>query len=147
MMLRCCTGLLPMFCTAILQAIFVVPLQCAASAPLPCPNQTSMVAGLHTCSPSLHDAVSGSVETNLAVQLGCNVCHADSGVVVSCEDAPRGAALLFLRGAPGVIRSMVRDDSVPADFDNVCTTTLSLCAHCSDDSLQSRPFLSAVACC
>lgn len=45
-----------------------------------------------------------------------------AGVVVMCEDAPRGSALLFLRGAPAVIRSLVNPATIPDDFDNVCIT-------------------------
>jgi len=42
-----------------------------------------------------------------------------SGAVVLSEDAPHGAALLFLRGAPAVIKSLVDPATVPADFDQV----------------------------
>lgn len=42
-----------------------------------------------------------------------------SGAVVLSDDAPPGSALLFLRGAPAVIRSIVKPASVPADFDQV----------------------------
>ncbi len=40
-----------------------------------------------------------------------------SGVVVAADDGPPGEALLFLRGAPSVIRDLVRPSSVPRDFD------------------------------
>ena len=42
-----------------------------------------------------------------------------SGVVVAASDAPAGLALLFLRGAPAAIKSLVKPASVPPDFDNV----------------------------
>ena len=42
-----------------------------------------------------------------------------SGVVVLSSDAPPGAALLFLRGAPAVIRKLVNPATVPPDFDQV----------------------------
>ena len=42
-----------------------------------------------------------------------------SGMVVESRDAPRGAALLFLRGAPAVMKSLVDPASVPADFQQV----------------------------
>lgn len=42
-----------------------------------------------------------------------------SGVVVFSNDAPKGSALLFLRGAPAVIRDLVQPASVPANFNEV----------------------------
>lgn len=42
-----------------------------------------------------------------------------SGVVVSSDDAPTGSALLFLRGAPAVIRDLVQPASVPDNFSEV----------------------------
>ena len=42
-----------------------------------------------------------------------------SGVVVLSSDAPQGSALLFLRGAPAVIKTLVEPASVPRDFDQV----------------------------
>lgn len=42
-----------------------------------------------------------------------------SGVVVTSNDAPPKGALLFVRGAPGAIRALVRPASVPEDFDQV----------------------------
>ena len=39
-----------------------------------------------------------------------------SGVVVMTKDAPRGSALLFLRGAPAVIKNLVDPATVPHDF-------------------------------
>ena len=42
-----------------------------------------------------------------------------SGVVVMSTDAPHNAGVLFLRGAPAVIKSLVDSDTVPADFDQV----------------------------
>ena len=42
-----------------------------------------------------------------------------SGVVVWSDDGPRGSALLFLRGAPAVIRDMVQPNTVPSDFNQV----------------------------
>ena len=42
-----------------------------------------------------------------------------SGVVVLSDDAPRSAALLFLRGAPTVIESLVDPATVPQNFEEV----------------------------
>ena len=42
-----------------------------------------------------------------------------SGVVVWSDDGPKGSALIFLRGAPSVIRDLVQPASVPADFNQV----------------------------
>ncbi len=42
-----------------------------------------------------------------------------SGAVVWSDDGPRGSALLFLRGAPAVIRDMVQPSTVPQDFNQV----------------------------
>lgn len=43
-----------------------------------------------------------------------------AGVVVLSEDAPRGSALLFLKGAPAVIQSLVDPATVPETFAEVC---------------------------
>ena len=45
-----------------------------------------------------------------------------SGAVVVPSDVSDGSGLLFLRGAPDVIRSLVRQESVPPDFDKVGPT-------------------------
>lgn len=42
-----------------------------------------------------------------------------SGAVVLSEDAPHGSALLFLRGAPAVIKGLVDPATVPVNFDQV----------------------------
>ena len=42
-----------------------------------------------------------------------------SGVVVQSDDADPDSALLFMRGAPGVIKNLVEDASLPTDFDRV----------------------------
>ena len=42
-----------------------------------------------------------------------------SGALIRARDADPNSALLFLRGAPGVIKSMVGNQSVPTDFDQV----------------------------
>ena len=42
-----------------------------------------------------------------------------SGVVVRPDDADAGDALLFVRGAPGVIRALVKPESLPPDFHKV----------------------------
>ena len=42
-----------------------------------------------------------------------------SGVVVWADDAPQGTALLFLKGAPTVIKDLVQPESVPEDFNEV----------------------------
>ena len=48
-----------------------------------------------------------------------------SGVVVSSSDAPHTSALLFLKGAPAAVKSLVDASSLPSDFDQVC-----LSVHC-----------------
>ena len=35
------------------------------------------------------------------------------------DDALPGSALLFIRGAPGIIKDLVQPSSVPADFEQV----------------------------
>ncbi|KAL3153346.1 hypothetical protein ABBQ38_011686 [Trebouxia sp. C0009 RCD-2024] len=42
-----------------------------------------------------------------------------SGAVVLSEDAPANSALLFLRGAPAVIKRLVKPATVPPNFDQV----------------------------
>ncbi|KAL0023496.1 hypothetical protein WJX79_002152 [Trebouxia sp. C0005] len=42
-----------------------------------------------------------------------------SGVVVMADDALPGSALLFIRGAPGIIKDLVQPSSVPVDFEQV----------------------------
>ncbi len=49
-----------------------------------------------------------------------------SGVVVWSDDGPRGSALLFLRGAPAVIREMVQPNTVPEDFNQVSSNEFAL---------------------
>lgn len=46
--------------------------------------------------------------------------HVLSGVVVLSGDVPLGAALLFLRGAPRVIRRLVDPATIPHNFEEVC---------------------------
>ena len=48
-----------------------------------------------------------------------------SGVVVFADDTPKDTALLFLRGAPAVIKDMVQPSSVPEDFQQVSALHLS----------------------
>ena len=51
-----------------------------------------------------------------------------SGAVVESSDAPKGTALLFLRGAPAVIRNLVDPSTVPKDFDQVsCNLIVAQC--------------------
>lgn len=53
-----------------------------------------------------------------------------SGVVVSSSDEPLTSALLFLRGAPAAVKSLVDAASIPPDFDQVCVSVsvcLSVC--------------------
>lgn len=45
-----------------------------------------------------------------------------SGAVVLCNDTSDDSALLFLRGAPAVIASLVEFASIPEDYDQVCLT-------------------------
>ena len=42
-----------------------------------------------------------------------------SGVIVSSDDAPSGSALLFIKGAPGVVKDMVLASSVPSNYTQV----------------------------
>lgn len=42
-----------------------------------------------------------------------------SGAVVLSADAPPGSALLFVRGAPSVVKDLVQPCSIPEDFDQV----------------------------
>ena len=42
-----------------------------------------------------------------------------SGALIRACDADPDSALLFLRGAPGMIKRMVGNQSVPMDFDQV----------------------------
>ena len=42
-----------------------------------------------------------------------------SGVVVFADDTPKDTALIFLRGAPTVIRDLVQPSSVPENFQQV----------------------------
>ncbi len=48
-----------------------------------------------------------------------------SGVVVQSDQGPPGTAMLFLKGAPDVIRHMVQPASVPPDFQQVMTQCMS----------------------
>ena len=50
-----------------------------------------------------------------------------SGAVVLSDDAPVGSALLFLKGAPAVIASLVDPDTIPADFQQVHATNKWAC--------------------
>ena len=59
-----------------------------------------------------------------------------SGAVVIPSDVSDGSGLLFLRGAPDVIRSLVRQESAPPDFDKVDLTH-----HSSPSFLQAPSFL------
>ncbi len=45
-----------------------------------------------------------------------------SGVVAQSDQGPPGTAMLFLKGAPDVIRHMVQPASVPPDFQQVMDT-------------------------
>ena len=49
-----------------------------------------------------------------------------SGAVVLSSQEPPGSALLFLRGAPAVIQTLVDAASVPEDFEQVCPMTISM---------------------
>ncbi len=53
-----------------------------------------------------------------------------SGAVVIPSDVSDGSGLLFPRGAPDVIRSLVRQESVPPDFDKVGPTQHSSPSFC-----------------
>ncbi|KAL0053576.1 hypothetical protein WJX82_007835 [Trebouxia sp. C0006] len=48
-------------------------------------------------------------------------------VVVVSKGMPRGSALLFLKGAPSIIRQLVQSASVPSDFDQVVDDYSSKC--------------------
>lgn len=58
------------------------------------------------------------VTLNILKVLPFNVQTLKSGVVVKAKHGP-DAGLLFVRGAAGVIKSMVQPGSVPQDFDKV----------------------------
>ena len=47
-----------------------------------------------------------------------------SGAVVLSDRWPPGTALLFLKGAPDVIKGMVEAGSVPPDFQQVTNSML-----------------------
>ena len=49
-----------------------------------------------------------------------------SGVVITSDDAPDGSALIFIKGAPNVIKDTVMASSVPSNYDQV--------THCFKDS-------------
>jgi len=71
--------------------------------------------------PRRPDAQSAAHMTKLSVK---KVLEFDSellrsGMVVVSSEAPDGSGLLFLRGAPDVIRSLVSPATVPPDFDQV----------------------------
>ena len=42
-----------------------------------------------------------------------------SGVIATQFEGPPGNALLFVKGAPGMIKPLVRKEDLPADFDQV----------------------------
>ena len=65
--------------------------------------------------PRQPDAISASRMAKLSVKRVLEVSSHTlrSGVVVSSSDAPPGSALLFLRGAPAAIKSLVKPASVP----------------------------------
>ncbi len=76
-----------------------------------------------------------------------------SGVVVMADDALPGSALLFIRGAPGIIKDLVQPSSVPADFEQVWHSVslmgnestfchLKRLVQCHASRLQSVLFLS-----
>lgn len=71
--------------------------------------------------PRRPDAWSSSEKVKLSIQrqLEFSSQTLRSGVVVVSTDAPKGSALLFLRGAPAVIKRLVTPTSVPPDFDQV----------------------------
>jgi len=52
-------------------------------------------------------------------------------VVVVSKGMPRGSALLFLKGAPSIIRQLVQSASVPSDFDQVAAETDFCVVHSS----------------
>ena len=64
---------------------------------------------------------SSSVKISILKTLEFSSQTLRSGVVVQSQDGPRGSALLFLRGAPAVIRGLLDPSSVPANFDQVFT--------------------------
>ena len=42
-----------------------------------------------------------------------------SGVIATHSQGPPGTALLFVKGAPGMVKPLVRKEVLPADFDQV----------------------------
>ncbi|DBB02797.1 TPA: hypothetical protein ACH3X1_013629 [Trebouxia sp. C0004] len=61
-----------------------------------------------------------------------------SGVVVMADDALPGSALLFIRGAPGIIKDLVQPSSVPADFEQYQLPRAVL--GCERDGFSSNSF-------
>ena len=49
-----------------------------------------------------------------------------SGVVITSDDAPDGSALIFIKGAPNVIKDTVMASSVPSNFEQVLPAFISL---------------------
>ena len=42
-----------------------------------------------------------------------------SGVIATQPEGPPGTALLFVKGAPGMVKPLVRHETLPHDFDQV----------------------------
>ena len=59
-----------------------------------------------------------------------------SGVVVTADDGAPGEGVLFLRGAPSVIRDLVRPTSVPHDFDQARSLLRRMMLHVSQTSMS-----------
>lgn len=72
--------------------------------------------------PNARSAAS-TVKLSIMKVLGFSSETLRSGAVVLSEDAPHGSALLFLRGAPAVIKSLVDPATVPANFDQVIVSS------------------------
>ena len=66
-----------------------------------------------------HISDSRIAKLNIAKTMDFSSQTLRSGAVVMSDDALPGTALLFVRGAPGVIKGLVDPSSVPADFDQV----------------------------
>ncbi len=75
----------------------------------------------HVVLPRKPDHISGAVLAKLSIAKVMEFTSDTlrSGVVIWADDAPRGSALLFLRGAPAVIRDLVQPSTVPEDFTQV----------------------------
>ena len=74
-------------------------------------------------------STSHKLRLSILRQLSFDALTLRSGAAVECDQGPVGAALLFLKGSPDSIRSVVDPDSVPDDFEQVSPHLLQLLLH------------------